>query len=352
MRRVFSVIAIIVLLSPSFAAAAEPSLTRRQGFLQVWASIRRPAESVRVQRYEDVPEGAVGEREISFAKYRGLLGDVSHFRPESPLLVKDALVWLFKTRNVASPEDITFQTLSQWLEKYPLAVQADSFDAPVTQQGLRNLIVELDTLLKDEVHLVTNYGPELHGNGTAFGETFDMYAMTAAHKLLPYNTMIRVTDVETGLSVVVRINDRGPFVEGRDLDLSAASFQKITGGKTGVRKMRIERLGDVSMVGACFKPPSLQKTLGTLTLDPGIPTVVPMGKSVEVRSSRTFFVQSTLSPNGTLQVDRWVPAGEAFILTPTEKGRHAVTMANTEGVKRRFTFNVVQCDEPSQSAAR
>jgi hypothetical protein len=142
----------------------------------------------------------------------------------------------------------------------------------------------------------------------------------------------------------VRINDRGPFVEGRDLDLSAASFQKITGGNNGVRKMRIERLGDVSMVGACFKPASYQKTLGTLLLDPGVPTILVMGKSLELRSSRTFFVHSTLSPSGTAVVDAWIPAGEDFVYTPTQKGRHAVTISNTEGVKRRFTFNVVSCD--------
>jgi rare lipoprotein A len=67
---------------------------------------------------------------------------------------------------------------------------------------------------------VSYYGEEFHGRKTASGEIYNMYAYTAAHKSLPFGTKIQVTNVENNRSVIVRINDRGPFVSGRILDLS------------------------------------------------------------------------------------------------------------------------------------
>lgn len=64
------------------------------------------------------------------------------------------------------------------------------------------------------------YGPNFHAKKTSNGETYNMYAMTAAHKTLPMNTMVKVNNLENGKSTVVRINDRGPFVTGRIIDLS------------------------------------------------------------------------------------------------------------------------------------
>ncbi len=71
------------------------------------------------------------------------------------------------------------------------------------------------------------YGPKFHGKRTASGEVFDMYRLTAAHPWLPFGTIVKVTNLENGLSVVVRINDRGPFVKGRIIDLSYAAAKKI-----------------------------------------------------------------------------------------------------------------------------
>lgn len=84
------------------------------------------------------------------------------------------------------------------------------------------------------------YGPGFHGNLTANGETYDQYAMTAAHKTLPFGTRLRVTNTANGRSVEVRINDRGPFVAGRDLDLSRAAAEAL--GFAGVATVRIEQL--------------------------------------------------------------------------------------------------------------
>lgn len=79
------------------------------------------------------------------------------------------------------------------------------------------------------------YGKKFHGHRTSSGETYDMYAMTAAHKTLPLPTYVQVTHLENGRSVIVKVNDRGPFHENRIIDLSYSAAQKlgVTGKGTG-----------------------------------------------------------------------------------------------------------------------
>ena len=85
------------------------------------------------------------------------------------------------------------------------------------------------------------YGENHHGRKTASGEIFNMYKYTAAHKYLKFGTMIKVTSLETDKSVIVRINDRGPFIKGRDLDLSKSAFFKIAPSRlSGIMKVKIE----------------------------------------------------------------------------------------------------------------
>ncbi|MFJ6951629.1 septal ring lytic transglycosylase RlpA family protein, partial [Micromonospora aurantiaca (nom. illeg.)] len=81
------------------------------------------------------------------------------------------------------------------------------------------------------------------GQMTANGETFNPDALTAAHKTLPFNTRVRVTNPANGKSVVVRINDRGPFIDGRCLDLSRAAFATIAATSLGHVNVRYEVLG-------------------------------------------------------------------------------------------------------------
>lgn len=90
------------------------------------------------------------------------------------------------------------------------------------------------------------YGPDFHGKLTANGETYDMNSYTAAHKTLPFNTVLQVDNVENGKSVVVRINDRGPYIANRIIDLSrraAEDLDMIGSGTASVRLMLI-REGD------------------------------------------------------------------------------------------------------------
>jgi rare lipoprotein A len=88
------------------------------------------------------------------------------------------------------------------------------------------------------------YGRDFHGKKTSSGEIYDMNAMTAAHKTLPMGTMVRVTNKENGREAVVRINDRGPFVRGRVIDVSYAAAKRLGLVKSGTARVRIEALGD------------------------------------------------------------------------------------------------------------
>ncbi len=87
------------------------------------------------------------------------------------------------------------------------------------------------------------YGPNFHGKRTSSGETYNMYKMTAAHKNLPLPSYVKVTNLENGRSVVVRVNDRGPFHEGRVIDLSYTAAQKLDIVRTGTARVEVRTVG-------------------------------------------------------------------------------------------------------------
>jgi rare lipoprotein A len=93
------------------------------------------------------------------------------------------------------------------------------------------------------------YGDPYHGRRTASGEVYDKNKMTAAHRTLPFNTMVLVHNLENGKDVKVRINDRGPFVKNRIIDLSFAAARKIGMVGTGSAHVRIDILEDVPVEG-------------------------------------------------------------------------------------------------------
>lgn len=96
--------------------------------------------------------------------------------------------------------------------------------------------------LLEETGLASWYGAPFHNLKTSNGETYNMHAFTAAHRTLPLGTVIRVTNVKTGNSAIVRITDRGPFIKGRILDLSYAAAKKVDVWRAGVSKVRLEVL--------------------------------------------------------------------------------------------------------------
>ncbi len=100
------------------------------------------------------------------------------------------------------------------------------------------------------------YGSKFHGRRTSNGERYNMYAFTAAHKTWPMNTMVRVTNLQTKKSTVVRINDRGPFVRGRIIDCSYAAGKSLGLDRAGIAKVQIEVIG---FKGKVYKPDSKTK---------------------------------------------------------------------------------------------
>lgn len=114
----------------------------------------------------------------------------------------------------------------------PAAAADPAADAPLSAQ----VATMLDT------GMASYYGRELAGNRTASGEAFDPTDLTAAHRTLPFGTRLRVTNQRTGQSVIVRVNDRGPYARGRVLDISHAAAEQIGMVRTGHAPVSIELL--------------------------------------------------------------------------------------------------------------
>lgn len=93
------------------------------------------------------------------------------------------------------------------------------------------------------VGLASFYAAKFHGRRTASGEIFNTHALTAAHLTLPFGTKVKVTNLRNGKSVIVRINDRGPHVRGRIIDLSVAAAKKIGLNRAGTVRVKLEILG-------------------------------------------------------------------------------------------------------------
>jgi rare lipoprotein A len=98
------------------------------------------------------------------------------------------------------------------------------------------------TPLATEIGRASWYGPPYHNRRGSNGEVYNMHAMTAAHRTLPLGSIVRVTNIKTGHSALVRITDRGPFIPGRVLDLSLAAARKIDVYTPGVAEVRVEVL--------------------------------------------------------------------------------------------------------------
>lgn len=125
-------------------------------------------------------------------------------------------------------------------------------------------VIDEETILVNEESLISTstvdyidrgnmiaswYGPKFHGRKTANGEKYDQMAFTAAHKQLRFGTLLRVTNPRNGKSVVVRINDRGPYIAGRHVDLSKAAAMELGLIQRGVARVRVE---EISLRGVNF----------------------------------------------------------------------------------------------------
>jgi rare lipoprotein A len=170
------------------------------------------------------------------------------------------------------------------------------------------------------------YGRKFHGQKTSTGETYDMYAMTAAHPTLPLPSYARVTNVASGKSVVVRVNDRGPFLYGRVIDLSYAAAHRIGIAQNGSGEVDVEAilpgtyadsakaaqppLAPVAMapvVTAPYTPPS---TMATVVVNPDTPPLAAVsgGFSVQLGAFANFanaqaFLERTQNQLGAAEVE-------------------------------------------------
>ena len=115
----------------------------------------------------------------------------------------------------------------------PFQLQRDSLAAP-------DVAKELGKLFMVTEGQASYYADRFHGRLTANGERFNMHELTAAHKSLPFGSMVRVTNLANGKKVLVRINDRGPYIKGRIIDLSLEAAKEIDLLKKGVTNVRIE----------------------------------------------------------------------------------------------------------------
>lgn len=122
------------------------------------------------------------------------------------------------------------------------------------------------------------YGPGFHGRQTASGEVYDMEAMTAAHRELPFGSRVRVINLDNGHETRVRINDRGPFARGRVLDLSRAAAREIDMLGSGTARVRIEVLEGVA------QPATRARTAATVPIPDGC-TLVQVGAFAEHRNA-------------------------------------------------------------------
>lgn len=102
------------------------------------------------------------------------------------------------------------------------------------------------------------YGKPFHGRRTSSGAIFDMYELTAAHKTLPLPSLVRVTNLDSGRSIIVTVNDRGPFVKDRIIDLSFAAAEQLDIVKSGTGRVEVEAVGDRAASGSAGQAPVQQ----------------------------------------------------------------------------------------------
>lgn len=135
-------------------------------------------------------------------------------------------------------EDIDMSHVPDAVPRYETRTRAGNKN-PYTVLGKTYHLIKDESSYRERGY-ASWYGNKFNGHNTSNGERYDMYAMTGAHKTLPIPSYVRVTNLDNGKSVVVRINDRGPFHQGRIVDLSYAAAQRIGIHKKGTGRVEVE----------------------------------------------------------------------------------------------------------------
>jgi peptidoglycan lytic transglycosylase len=125
---------------------------------------------------------------------------------------------------------------SETIKENSITIENTIENVPVLNENVNVKLDDMGTMK------ASWYGPRFHGRLTANGEIYDQMGYTAAHKSLPFGTLLKLTNPKTNKSVVVRINDRGPYIPGRKIDLSKKVAMELGAFTNGVVKLKVERI--------------------------------------------------------------------------------------------------------------
>ncbi len=199
------------------------------------------------------------------------------------------------------------------------------------------------------------YGPGFHGKLTSTRETYDMYAMTAAHKSLPLPCYVEVTNLLNGRQIVVRVNDRGPFVEGRIIDLSYVAAQKLDVIEAGTAPVRVRALTTPTQQVLNYEKlpdgdPGLAR--GALEVERNQPTQVAVsGNNTVIETPADYQVPTS---SYYLQLGAFSEADNAYALQArlSQQTSHSViVMADEYGALHRVQVGPID-NEPAAQRAR
>lgn len=168
-----------------------------------------------------------------------------------------------------------------------------------------------DDRIYDVIGIASWYGPGFHALSTASGERYDQDAISAAHKTLPLPCYVEVSNLDNGRTLVIRVNDRGPFVDGRIIDLSRRSAQLLGVDRNGTARVRVRRVYPDASVIAALKPPPTALPLLVVAAEPtpvALTAATPGTVFVQVAAvsdqGRAEWLRGYLAPFGATIVER------------------------------------------------
>lgn len=204
---------------------------------------------------------------------------------------------------------------------------------PYTVAG-RIYVPEEDVNYREE-GLASWYGDDFHGRQTANGEVFDMESLSAAHPTLPMPSYARVTNLSNGKSLIVRVNDRGPYHGNRLIDVSNKAAELLEFKSTGVARVRVEYVGRAPLEGSDDR--QLVATLRT-----GAPAPAP--SLVRVASARPFVPEAT--SGRALRGDIPMPEGRPYSLGSTSADMASINATSEMSASSRARSNGRVLDNP------
>jgi rare lipoprotein A len=202
--------------------------------------------------------------------------------------------------------------------------------------GGRVYVPEEDVNYREE-GLASWYGDDFHGRLTANGEVFDMASLTAAHPTLPMPCYARVTNLSNGKSLIVRVNDRGPYHGNRLMDVSSRAAELLEFKGNGVARVRVEYVGRAPLEGSDDN--QLIATLRT-----GVPA--PSPSLVRVASARSFVPAMPSSNRGAIRGEVPMPEGRPYSLGNTSADHASINATSEMSASARMRSSVRIPDNP------